>query len=337
MSQSIDIAVVGATGTVGETIVQILEERDFPVGNLHLLASIESAGHSVPFRGKNVRVREVDEFDFSKVKLAFFAAGPAITRSFFERASAAGCAVIDLSGTFSPEQAPNVVPEINAEQLTSSTGPLRLVSVPSASATAVALTLAPLRALLEINSVAVTACLAVSSLGREGVSELARQTTELLNVRPLETRFFDRQMAFNVLAQVGTPDASGHLPLEKRLVEELRELLALPSLKVSASCIQVPVFFGDSFTVSLQLSAPVDLAAVNAALEAAPGIELVDAGDYPTPVGDAVGQDVVYVGRVRAGVADSEQLNLWITSDNVRKGAALNAVQVGELLIKDYV
>lgn len=337
MSQSIDIAVVGATGTVGETIVQILEERDFPVGDLHLLASIESAGHSVPFRGKNVRVREVDEFDFGKVRLAFFAAGPAISRSHAEKAVAAGCAVIDLSGVFPAAQAPTVVPEINGQLLTPANAAPRLISSPSASATAVALALASLRQLFDLRHVAVTACLAVSTQGREGVTELARQTTELLNVRPLETRFFDRQMAFNVLAQVGKPDEAGHLALERRLVAEVRELLALPSLKVAASCIQVPVFFGDSFTVSIQAAAPIDLAAVNAALESAEGIELVDAGDYPTPVGDAVGQDVVYVGRVRTGIDDPEQLELWITSDNVRKGAALNAVQVGELLIKDYV
>ncbi|EGH24120.1 Aspartate-semialdehyde dehydrogenase [Pseudomonas syringae pv. broussonetiae] len=336
MSQSFDIAVIGATGTVGETVVQVLEERNFPVGNLHLLASIESAGHSVPFRGKNVRVREVDEFDFSKVRLAFFAAGPAVSRSYAEKAVAAGCSVVDLSGAFPAVQAPNIVPEINATLLHSGAA-ASLVASPSASATAVALALAPLRGLIDIQSVTVTACLAVSALGREGVSELARQTTELLNVRPLETRFFDRQMAFNVLAQVGRPDESGHLPLERRLVDELRELLTLPSLKVSVTCIQVPVFFGDSFTVTLRTAGSVDVAAINAALESAAGIELVDEGDYPTPVSDAVGQDVVYVGRVRAGIDDPEQLNLWLTSDNVRKGAALNAVQVGELLIKDYV
>ncbi|MBX8483850.1 aspartate-semialdehyde dehydrogenase [Pseudomonas cichorii] len=336
MSQSFDIAVIGATGTVGETIVQILEERDFPIGNLHLLASIESAGHSVPFRGKNVRVREVDAFDFSQVRLAFFAAGPAVSLSFASRAIAAGCSVVDLSGALPASQAPRLVPEVNGDLLVENAGP-HLVSSPSASATALALALAPLRSVLDIVRINVTACLAVSTLGREGVAELARQTTELLNVRPLETRFFDRQMAFNLLAQVGTPDESGHVPLEKRLVEEVRELLALPELKVSASCIQVPVFFGDSFSVSVQAAGPVDIAAINELLDSAPGIELVDAGDYPTPVGDAVGQDVVYIGRVRGGIDDPEQLNLWVTSDNVRKGAALNAVQVGELLIKGYV
>jgi len=336
MSQSFDIAVIGATGTVGENIVQILEERDFPVGQLHLLASIESAGQSVPYRGKNVRVREVNEFDFSKASLVFFAAGPAITRSYVERASAAGCAVIDLSGALPVTQAPNLVPEVNAERLVSLARPIRIAS-PSASTIAVAMALAPLRGLLAMQRVNVTACLAVSSQGREGVAELARQTTELLNVRPLEPRFFDRQMAFNLLAQVGTPDEQGHVALEKRLVAELRELLDLPLLKVSATCIQAPVFFGDSFTVSVHSAGAVDLVAVNAALEAAPGIELVEAGDYPTAVGDAVGQDVVYVGRVRAGVDDVSELNLWLASDNVRKGAALNAVQLAELLIKGYV
>jgi aspartate-semialdehyde dehydrogenase len=336
MSQSFDIAVIGATGTVGETLVQILEERDFPIANLHLLASTESAGHSVPFRGKNVRVREVDEFDFSKVQLAFFAAGPAISRSYVARATAANCAVIDLSGGLPAAEVPNMVPEINAALLDSLKKPYRIAS-PSPSATALAMALAPLRALFDVSHVTVTACLAVSSQGREGVAELARQTAELLNVRPMEPRFFDRQMAFNVLAQAGTPDEQGHLGLENRLVAEVRELLVLPSLKISATCIQVPVFFGDSFSVSLQTSKTIDLAAVNAALEAARGIELVEAGDYPTAVGDAVGQDVVYIGRVRRGIDDPTELNLWLTSDNVRKGAALNAVQVAELLIKGLV
>ena len=336
MSPSFDIAVVGATGTVGETIVQILEERDFPVADLHLLASSESAGSSVPFRGKNVRVREVDEFDFSKAKLVFFAAGPDVTLSFAAKARAAGCTVIDLSGALPSVQAPQVVPEANAQILTGLQKPLQ-ISSPSPSATALAVVLAPLRGLVDMQRVTVTACLAVSAQGREAVSELARQTTALLNLHPLETRFFDRQMAFNVLAQVGKPDAQGHVPLEKRLVTELREVLGMPGLKVSVTCIQAPVFFGDSYSVSVQLAAPVDLDAVNAALEAGDGIERVEAGDYPTAVGDAVGQDVVYVGRVRHGVDDTRELNLWLTSDNVRKGAALNAVQLAELLIKDQL
>lgn len=336
MNQPIDIAIIGATGTVGETLVQILEERDFPVGTLYLLASNESAGSAVSFRGKNLRSRDVDDFDFGKVRLAFFAAGPSVTLSFAPRARAAGCAVIDLSGALPAEQAPAVVPEANAEVLQSLQAPVQVHS-PSAAAVALAVALAPLTSLLTLQRVAVTACVAVSAQGREAVSELARQTAELLNARPLEPRFYDRQMAFNLLAQVGASDEQGHGRLERRLVSELRELLALPLLRISVTCVQVPVFFGDSYTVTLNTSEAVDLAAVNAALEAAEGVELVEEGDYPTPVGDAVGQDVVYVGRVRGGIDEAEQLNLWLTTDNVRKGAALNAVQVAELLIKDFV
>ncbi|MGY2293141.1 aspartate-semialdehyde dehydrogenase [Pseudomonas sp. SDO528_S397] len=336
MTQTFDIAVIGATGTVGETLVQILEELDFPVGDLHLLASSESAGASVPFRGKNVRVREVDAFDFNKVQLAFFAAGPAVTLSFAPRATAAGCSFIDLSGALPLEQVPQVVPEANAHVLAGLKKPFQVAS-PSACATAVAVALAPLRGWLDIQRVNVAASLAMSTQGREAVSELARQTAELLNMRPLEPAFFDRQVAFNVLAQVGKPDAQGHTALETRLVHELRAVLELPLLKISATCVQAPVFFGDSLSVTLQLGAPVDLAAVNRALDAADGIELVEAGDYPTAVGDAVGQDVVYVGRVRSGVDDDAELNLWLTSDNVRKGAALNAVQLAQLLIKGLV
>lgn len=331
MSQPLDIAVVGATGSVGETLVQILEELEFPVATLHLLASMESAGSSVMFAGKKVRVREVDSFDFAQAKLAFFAAGAAVSRSFAQKAREAGCSVIDLSGGL--DDALALVPEANGEVVDSLALPALLAS-PSSAAVALAVALAPLKGLLDIERVQVMACLAVSSQGREAVNELARQTAELLNARPLEPRFFDRQVAFNLLAQVGTTDEQGHAALERRLVSELRVLLGLPELKISVSCVQVPVFFGDSFSVAVQSRRSVDLQSVNQALDAAASVERVENDDYPTPVGDAVGQDVVYVGRVRHGVDEDQQLNLWLTTDNVRKGAALNAVQLAQLLIK---
>ncbi len=331
MSQPLDIAVVGATGSVGETLVQILEELEFPVATLHLLASMESAGSSVMFAGKNVRVREVDSFDFAQVRLAFFAAGAAVSRSFAQKAREAGCSVIDLSGGL--DDALALVPEANGEVVDSLELPALLAS-PSSAAVALAVALAPLKGLLDIERVQVMACLAVSSQGREAVNELARQTAELLNARPLEPRFFDRQVAFNLLAQVGATDEQGHAALERRLVSELRVLLRLPELKISVSCVQVPVFFGDSFSVAVQSRQSVDLQLVNQALDAAASVERVENDDYPTPVGDAVGQDVVYVGRVRHGVDEDQQLNLWLTTDNVRKGAALNAVQLAQLLIK---
>lgn len=329
MSTPLNIAIVGATGSVGEALVEILEERNFPVGELHLLASIESAGKALAFRGKNVRVREVEAFDFARVGLVFFAAGEAVSRSFAPRAVEAGCAIVDLAGELA---APAVVPEANAHLFLAK----RQAVSPCSPAVAVAVALAPLRQQLAVRQVTVTACLAVSSLGREGVKELARQTAELLNARPLEPQFFDRQVAFNVLAQVGTPDTVGHLMLEKRMAGQLREALELPLLDVSATCVQVPVFFGDSLVLNVRAETPVDMGLIRAALSMAPGLELVeDIGDYPTAVGDAVGQDAVYAGRLRPGLSDPCEFNLWLTLDNVRKGAALNAVQIAELLIKD--
>ncbi len=336
MSQSINIAVIGATSNVGEALVELLEEREFPVKDLHLLASSESAGQSLSFRGRQVRVRSLDAFDFTQVQLAFFAAGSEVTRSHHERVVAAGCSVIDLSAAFSLEQAPCVLPELGAAGLPVLTKPW-CVSAPTPSAVACALVLATLRPVLRPQQLQVTAMLSISTLGRSGVQELARQTAELLNGRPLEPNTVDRQIAFNLLAQVGEVDDQGHAQLEKRLAAEIQQLLSLPELPVAATCALVPVFFGDSLALGVYADSDIDISAVLQLLEVAPGIELVEAGDYPTAVGDAVGQDQVYVGRVRRGVSDPRQLNLWIASDNVRKGAALNAVQIAELLIKHYL
>jgi aspartate-semialdehyde dehydrogenase len=336
MSQPINVALIGATGNVGEALVELLEEREFPIRDLHLLASSESAGQSLSFRGRQVRVRSLEAFDFSQVQLAFFAAGAEVTRACRERVLAAGCSLIDLSAALPLEQAPCVLPELGVDGLPALTRPW-CVSAPTPSAVACALVLAALKPVLNPQRLQLTAMLAISTLGRGGVQELARQTAELLNARPLEPKTVDRQVAFNLLAQIGEVDQQGHAQLEKRLAEEVRQLLGLPGLPVAATCALAPVFFGDSLAVGVQSDADIDVAAVQQLLEAAPGIELVEAGDYPTAVGDAVGQDQVYVGRVRHGVGDSTQLNLWIASDNVRKGAALNAVQIAELLIKHYL
>ncbi|WP_192982144.1 aspartate-semialdehyde dehydrogenase [Pseudomonas sp. EggHat1] len=336
MSQSINIAVIGATSNVGEALVELLEEREFPVKDLHLLASNESAGQSLSFRGRQVRVRSLDAFDFTQVQLAFFAAGSEVTRTHQERVVAAGCSVIDLSAAFSLDQAPCVLPELGAEGLPALTKPW-CVSAPTPSAVACALVLAALKPVLKPQQLQVTAMLSISTLGRSGVQELARQTAELLNGRPLEPKTVDRQIAFNLLAQVGEVDDQGHAQLEKRLAAEIRQLLSLPELPVAATCALVPVFFGDSLALGVYADSDIDISAVQQLLEVAQGIELVEAGDYPTAVGDAVGQDQVYVGRIRRGVSDPRQLNLWIASDNVRKGAALNAVQIAELLIKHYL
>lgn len=336
MTSTFAIAIVGATGSVGESLLQILEDRGFPVGDLHVLASNESAGRTLPYKGRNLRVRAVEGFDFKAVQLAFFAADQSVTLAHADAVRKAGCSLIDLSGALPAEQAPRVVPEVNAAILEGRTAPLALTS-PSSVAVAVTLVLAALRDQVQVDRLVINAALAVSSRGREGVSELARQTAELLNGRSFEPRLFDRQMAFNVLAQVDEPDADGHGLLERRINQDIKALLDNASLNVAVSCHQVPVFFGDSLSVTVQASTPVEVNQVIAALDAASGIELVEAGDYPTVIDDAVGQDEIYVGRVRRGLDDPCELTLWIVSDNVRKGAALNAVQLGELLIKHYL
>ncbi|MGE8359998.1 aspartate-semialdehyde dehydrogenase [Pseudomonas sp.] len=336
MTRTFDIAVIGAAGSVGEALVQVLEEREFPVANLYLLASGESAGHSQPFKGKNVRVKALESFDFASVRLVFLAAGEAATRACIDQAKRAGCAVIDLAAALPADVAPRVVPDVNPQVVEQLSAPYQLTS-PAAVSVAVATVLAALPETIRFKRVAITACLAVSSRGREGVVELARQTAELLNGRALEPRLFDRQMAFNVLAQTGVVDEQGHVGLERRVADELKSLLGEPQLAVSVTCAQVPVFFGDSISVSILAEAAVDVAAARKALDEKNGIEYVENDDYPTAVGDALGQDEVYVGRVRGGLDDPSELNLWIASDNVRKGAALNAVQLAELLIKHYL
>ncbi|WP_259756279.1 aspartate-semialdehyde dehydrogenase [Pseudomonas sp. GCEP-101] len=336
MPETLDIAVVGATGLVGEALVELLEERDFPVANLYLLASGESAGKSIAFRGRNIRVGKLDEFDFAKVRLAFLSVAADAAVECAARAQQAGCSVIDLSGASLNQDAALLAQAcVNGEALETLSLPAR-IAAPAAPAAEVAEVLAALRSVLELRQVNVAACLSASALGREGVQELARQTAELLNARPLEPRLVDRQFAFNMLAQLGGVDELGYSVVERRTAAELAVLF--PELRegLSVTCSLAPVFFGDTLMVSIKAAAPVSLSAVSAALDAADGIELVE-DDYPTVIGDAQGQDSVYVGRLRTGLTDSCELNLWIASDNVRKGAALNAVNLGELLIKHYL
>ncbi|MCQ2041589.1 Aspartate-semialdehyde dehydrogenase [Stutzerimonas kunmingensis] len=336
MATGVGVAVVGAVSLVGEALVEVLEERAFPVSELHLLDDSEGAGHTVPFKGRNLRVGEADRFDFNRAQLVFLVGASELVSECHVKAVAAGCRIVDLSGTIPVKQQLCVVPEVNGVLL-DSLPERHAVASPLPEAVVLAIALKPIRQQLDLHRVTVTACLPVSSRGSAGVKELARQTSELLNARPLEPRIFGRQMAFNMLAQAEAVDAQGYGAQERRLVEELRQLLDMPELAVSVTFVQAPVFFGESLIVSLQGGVEADMPALSAALDAAQGVELVESDDYPTAVGDAVGQEAIYVGRLRRGICDPWEVNLWIVSDNVRKGAALNAVQSGELLIKDYL
>ncbi|CAD5376518.1 USG-1 protein homolog [Pseudomonas sp. OF001] len=328
MNQSFDIAVVGATGLVGEALLIALDERDFPVGTLHALAAADAAGQVAAFRERNLRVQPADGFDFASVSLVFLL--EPLPAAQLARIEAAGCALVDLAGVLDLQRAPCVVAEVNPQQAESA----RWLRSPLPAVVALASVLGTLRQVVELRRVTLTACLAVSSRGRDGIEELARQTAQLLNARPVEPQLFDRQIAFNLLARASAELPDGHARDERRLAGELGEVLGEPTLPVAATCVQAPVFFGDSLAVSLLCAEPVDLAVVRHCLDDAEELELVEQGDYPTAVGDALGQDLVYVGRLRAGQLDPCELNLWIASDNVRKGSALNAVRLAELLLK---
>jgi aspartate-semialdehyde dehydrogenase len=328
MSQTFDIAIVGATGLVGEALLMALDERDFPVGQLFALAAGEAAGQVAAFRERNLRVQPVEGFDFARVALVFLL--EPLSEAQLARVEAGGCAVVDLCGGLAAERAPSVVAEVNPQLAESA----RWLRSPLPAVVALASVLGTLRQVITLRRVTVTACLAVSGRGRDGIEELARQTAQLLNARPLEPQLFDRQIAFNLLARSSAELADGHARDERRLAAELGEVLGEPALPVAATCVQAPVFFGDSLAVSLLCAEAVDLAVVRHCLDDAPELELVEQGDYPTAVGDALGQDLTYVGRVRTGQLDPCELNLWIASDNVRKGSALNAVRLAELLLK---
>ncbi|WP_295461323.1 aspartate-semialdehyde dehydrogenase [uncultured Pseudomonas sp.] len=324
-----DIALVGATSAYGEAIRELLDERDVPLGRLHLLASGESAGQNLPFRGSNLRVTGLEGFDFAQVGIVILAAPAAVVESLRPQLAAAGCAALDLSGA---SAALSVLPRINGERLDNLPAAPWL-GVPLAAAQAAASVAAVLARLNTLADASLTACLAASGAGRGGVEELARQATELLNGRPVESRLFEGQLAFNLLGRTGAPAADGYTAQEHRLLDECQQVLggSLPVLDVTA--LQAPVFFGDSLALSLRGKEPWSLEQVLEALGDEPGLALDEEVDCPSAVGDALGREEVLVGRVRLHPRDARRLECWLVADNVRL-SALTAVQLAELLLK---
>ncbi|QLF91868.1 aspartate-semialdehyde dehydrogenase [Pseudomonas sp. ABC1] len=319
MSQPVDIAIVGASGLVGEALVEQLDECALPVGELHLLGSAEALGHSLTFRGRNLRVREVEDFDFAKVALVFFVQG---SEAIFQRVQASERLLVDLSGQ---QSLPLLVPGWSAPEALA-----RQVATPASSVVTLLGALAPIRHLLDLQRIVASVCLPVSAHGNAGVRELARQTAELLNARPLEPRLFGRQVAFNVFAS----DEHG---FEQRIHAELLALLGQPGLPVSVACIQTPVFFGEGISLSLIGSRPVDMAAIENSLAGADDIDLITEENTPGVVEDAVGQARISVGRLRAVAHDPCSIDLWLVADGLKKGTVSNALESAELLIKHYL
>ena len=340
MSKQYDVAVVGATGAVGETMMSILEERDFPVGTLYPLASARSAGKTVTFRGKSLRVTDLAEFDFSQVQIGLFSAGGSISEEFAPKAAAAGCIVIDNTSHFRRDaDIPLVVPEVNLPALAGYTQ-RNIIANPNCSTIQMLVALKPIYDAVGIERINVCTYQAVSGTGKEASEELAGQTARLLNGQSIDCEVYPKQIAFNVLPHIVTFQDNGYTREEMKMVWETQKILGDDSIQVNPTCVRVPVFFGHSEAVHIETREKISAAAARKLLEDFPGITVLDEradGGYPTAVTESAGKDAVFVGRIREDISHPRGLDLWVVSDNVRKGAALNSIQIAEALIRGYI
>ncbi len=340
MSKKYDVAVVGATGAVGETMLSILAERKFPVGNVYALASQRSAGKQVAFGDGYLKVQDLDTFDFSKAQIGLFSAGGSISEKYAPVAAAAGCIVIDNTSHFRyDDEIPLIVPEVNPHAIE---GYKRhgIIANPNCSTIQMLVALKPIHDAVGIERINVATYQAVSGTGKEAIEELAGQTASLLNGKPAESKVYPKQIAFNVLPHIDVFQDNGYTKEEMKMVWETQKIFEDSSIKVNPTCVRVPVFYGHSEAVHIETVKPIDLQTAQSILQAAPGVVVLDErsdGGYPTAVSESAGADPVYVGRLRADISHDRGLNMWVVSDNVRKGAALNSVQIAEVLIKDYI
>lgn len=339
--KTFDVAVVGATGAVGTAMLEILAERKFPVGEVYALASERSVGERIAFAGRELKVQNLAEFDFSRVQIGLFSPGASVSAIYAPKAAAAGCVVIDNTSRFRYDaDVPLVVPEVNPEAIAGYKA-RGIIANPNCSTIQLVVALKPIHDAVGIERINIATYQAVSGAGRSGIEQLASETALLLNGKPLEKGGkFPRQIAFNVLPQVDEFQDNGYTREEMKMVWETQKILGDDDIKVNATAVRVPVFYGHSEAVHLETREKLGAEAARALLAKAPGVVVLDErkpGGYPTPVTEAARQDGVFVGRIREDLSHPRGLDLWVVSDNVRKGAALNAVQIAELLVKSYL
>ncbi len=332
-----DVAIVGATGAVGEVMLEILEERNFPVGKLYLLASERSAGSRLQFKGQSVIVEDLADFDFSQVQIGLFSAGGSLSAEYAPKAAAAGCVVIDNTSYFRrDDDIPLVVPEVNGARI-SDYGRRGIIANPNCSTIQMLVALKPIYDAVGITRINVATYQAVSGAGKRAIEALATQTAKLLNAQPAEQTVFPQQIAFNAIPYIGAFEDNGYTNEEMKMVWETQKIFEDTEIVVNPTCVRIPVFFGHSEAVHIETRAPISASEARKLLADAPGVTLIDERDepdFPTAVRDAAGTDPVFVGRVREDISIENGLNLWIVSDNVRKGAALNSIQIAEVLLK---
>lgn len=330
------VAILGATGAVGKETLEILEERKFPLASLRLFASKRSAGGVLTCQGKEWKVEELTtESSFAGVDFALISATDAISREYGAKLGTAGVVVIDDSGVFRmDEDVPLVVPEVNAHAL--DTMPRGIVAIPNCTTTPLVMALKPLQDAVGVRRVVVTTFQSVSGTGAAAMDELMIQTKDLMAFRDPKVEVYPYQIAFNLLPHIGSFNEGGDCSEEVKIAKETRKILGTPNLRVTATTVRVPVLRCHSEAINVELDRPLKPNEARAALAAMPGVIVYDDPIrklYPMPL-DATGKDEVYIGRVREDESIANGLNLWVVSDNLRKGAALNAVQIAECLVK---
>jgi aspartate-semialdehyde dehydrogenase len=335
------VAVVGATGLVGETLIQVLEERKFPVSQLYALASNRSLGKSVSYKGRSVRVEELEGFDFSKADIGLFSPGGEVSRVYAPKAAAAGCVVIDNTSEFRYEDdIPLVVPEVNPHAIAQFRN-RGIIANPNCSTIQLVVALKPIHDAVGIERINVATYQSVSGAGREAVEELAEQSIQLLTGKgPVTARVLAKQIAFNCVPQIDQFQDNGYTKEEMKMLWETRKILEDPNIRVNATAVRVPVFFGHSEAVHLETRTKITAEEARALLSKAPGVQVMDErrpGGYPTAATEAANRDTVYVGRIREDLSSDRGLNLWVVADNVRKGAATNSVQIAEILVRQHM
>ncbi|ABX20456.1 aspartate-semialdehyde dehydrogenase [Salmonella enterica] len=336
MSEGWNIAVLGATGAVGEALLETLAERQFPVGEIYALARHESAGEHLRFGGKSVIVQDAADFDWTQAQLAFFVAGAEASAAWVEDATNAGCLVIDSSGLFALEpDVPLVVPEVNPYVLADYRN-RNLIAVADSLTSQLLAALKPLIDQGGLSRIAVTSMLSASAQGKKAVDALAGQSAKLLNGIPIdEDDFFGRQLAFNMLPLL--PDREGSVRQERRIVDEVRKILQDDGVMISASVVQSPVFYGHAQMVSFEALRPLAAEEAREALSRGEDIVLSEETDYPTQVGDASGNPQLSIGCVHNDYGMPEQIQFWSVADNIRFGGALMAVKTAEKLVQEYL
>jgi len=340
MSKTYDVAVVGATGAVGETILSILAERNFPVGEIHALASSRSAGKRVEFGNKQIVVKDLAEFDFSTVQIGIFSPGASVSEIYAPKAAAAGCVVVDNTSQFRyDDDKPLIIPEVNAHAIAQYKS-TNIIANPNCSTIQMLVALKPLHDAFGITRVNVATYQAVSGTGKEAIEELGGQTARLLNGLSIDPAVYPRQIAFNALPHIDSFQENGYTKEEMKMVWETHKIMEDDTIMVNPTCVRVPVFYGHSEAIHLETKSPISADQARHLLGSAPGIVVLDEqkdGGYPTAVTESAGTDAVFVGRIRQDISTDNGLNMWVVSDNVRKGAALNTVQIAECLVADYL